>query len=111
MEAVTSIGTILALAFLAESLTEYLFSRLLVNLGISKDYLRYVAAVVGVALAVAYEVDILEEFLDVGTDYPVVGEVFTGLLLGRGANFAHDFYSRLLSLKKGREDSEKLHRP
>ncbi len=106
MDAVTSIGTILALAFLAESLTEYLFSRLLVNLRISKDYLRYIAAVVGVALAVAYRVDILEEFLDVGTDYPVVGEVFTGLLLGRGANFTHDFYSRFLTARKKQEESD-----
>lgn len=101
-----TIGTIVALAFLAETITEYLFSRLLVSLRISKDYLRYVAAATGVALALVYRVDILEEFLDIGTDYPVLGQVFTGLLLGRGANFAHDFYSRFLTSWKKQDDSE-----
>ena len=96
---IPAFGSLLTLAFLAE----YLFFRLFVNLNINKDYLRYVAAGTGIALAMVYEVDILEESLDISTDYPVMGQIFTGLVLGRGANFAHDFYSRFLSPKKGQE--------
>lgn len=100
IESAEPIVTVLALAFLAESLTEYLFSHLVDGLGLNRGYLRYIAALVGVGLAVTYEVDLLEQFLGVATDYPLVGEIFTGLVLGRGANFAHDLYSRFLHSNK-----------
>ncbi|MEE9198212.1 MAG: hypothetical protein V3U26_00280 [Dehalococcoidia bacterium] len=111
MELIAPFGGILVLAFLAESLTEYLFSRPLADLKINREYLRYVAAGVGVVLALVYKVDILAQFPGLGAEYPVVGRVLSGLVLGRGANFAHDFYSRFLNPKGGQADPQKGRNP
>ncbi len=46
MESLAPLGAILALAFLAEGLTEYFFSDLLTAKGIDTKYLRYIAALV-----------------------------------------------------------------
>jgi len=89
----TPVAGIVALAFLAESLTEYFFAATLVALGLDSRWLRYVAAAVGVALALAYGVDALRDLLGIAPRLPFVGEALTGLLLGRGANFVHDFYA------------------
>ena len=58
--------------------------------------LRYVAAVVGVILCVIYQADLLR-IIGLSTSFPLAGEILTGLLVGRGANFVHDFASRWLS--------------
>ena len=92
MEALTPFGAVLALAFLCESLTEYLFSDLLTAMKVDAKYLRYVSAGVGVALALLYGLDALEAFFGIRAQVPWVGQVLTGLLLGRGANYVHDFY-------------------
>ncbi|MBI4301757.1 MAG: hypothetical protein HY664_04040 [Chloroflexi bacterium] len=91
MEGLTPLGLILALAFLAESLTEYLFADLLVSIKVDTKYLKYVAALVGVALALAYGLDAIQEFFAVSPGLPHLGQVLTGLILGRGANYTHDF--------------------
>lgn len=92
---------VLALAFLSESLTEYLFERPLKALRLDPGYLRYVAAAVGVALALAYQVDILQDIFGRGPGPGWVGQALTGLLLGRGANYVHDFYGRYVAKKGG----------
>jgi len=91
MEATLPLG-ILALAFLSESLTEYLFAGPLASLG-RQHYLRYVAALVGVALCLAYRVDLLQASLGLAPGWPPLGQALTGLILGRGANYLHDFYT------------------
>ena len=93
MESLAPLGAILALAFLAEGLTEYFFSGLLTAKGIDTKYLRYIAALIGVALSLTYSLDILEDLLGISAGIPVLGKVLTGLILGRGSNFVHDFYS------------------
>ncbi|MDP2952814.1 MAG: hypothetical protein Q8O76_05820, partial [Chloroflexota bacterium] len=63
-------------------------------------YLRYIAALVGVGLALAYELDALKSLLGVSAPLPYAGKVLTGLMLGRGANFIHDFYTSYLQREK-----------
>jgi hypothetical protein len=69
---------VLALAFLAESLTEYLFAAPLSAARLPADVIRYVAVAVGVLLAWAYDLDITRD------------------VLGRGASYVHDFYGSYL---------------
>ena len=93
MEVLTPFGIILSLAFLCESMTEYFFSDVLAAFGLDTKYLRYIAALVGVGLALLYGLDALRDFLGVSPRLAHLGEVLTGLILGRGANFVHDLYS------------------
>jgi hypothetical protein len=105
----TQTTVIFVLAFLAESLTEYLlkpvFGKLVpVEAEVEEqdsdpsalDLLtRYSSALVGVALCVLYQVDVLG-MLGLATSVPVVPYVITGLVIGRGSNFVHDFAKRWL---------------
>ena len=93
------LGIVLAFAFLCESLTEYLFADLLAAFGLDARYLKYVASVVGVALCLAYNIDALSD-LGLGPRLPYVGQVLTGIMLGRGANYVHDFYTRFTQQRK-----------
>ena len=93
----------LALAFLAESMTEYVFS---VWLDLAKQKwpiletiqpLRYVAMVVGVGLAFAYRLDLLlAAFPNMPPFAPWVGILLTGMAIGRGSNYLHDFWIEYL---------------
>ena len=94
----------LALAFITESMTEYIFAvwfdlaakRWPVLVEIAP--LRYVAMLVGVGLAFAYQLDLLYAAFGVVAGAPYVGILITGLAIGRGANWLHDFASRYLGL-------------
>lgn len=92
MENLAPLGAILTLAFLCESLTEYFFKDVLAAFGIDTNYLRYIAAVLGIGLCLAYGLDVFGEFLGLSPRFAYMGEVLTGLILGRGANYVHDFY-------------------
>lgn len=93
MEALGPFATVFALAFLCESLTEYFFADLLASLRLEARYLRYIAALVGVTLSLLYGLDALRDLLGISPRFPYAGELLTGLLLGRGANYLHDFYT------------------
>jgi hypothetical protein len=90
---------ILLLAALTEALVEY-FIAPLIKPDTMKDapvwrsmVLRYSAAAVGVALCLVYAVDLLG-MIGLSGRVPFVGEVATGLLIGRGSNFVNDFIER-----------------
>jgi hypothetical protein len=87
---------VLALAFLAESLTEYLFAGSLSSLRLPSGLLRYIAVGVGVLLAWAYDLDITRDLLELTPRPPILGVVLTGVILGRGASYVHDFYGSYL---------------
>lgn len=89
--AASFIGLLLALAFLVESTTEYIFGPFL-----DKTYIRYVALAVGVAVCVLFGIDALKEFFGLAANLPFVGSVATGLIIGRGASFLHDFYGQYI---------------
>ena len=94
MEEVAPLLVVTALAFLCESLTEYFFADVLAALGVAGKHLRYIAALVGVGLALLYGLDAMQRFLGLSPRVPHMGEVLTGLVLGRGANYVHDLYAR-----------------
>ena len=95
----------LALAFMAESMTEYLFASWLDLAkekwpGLGKVYpLKYIAAGVGVTFAFAYGLDLIAAMLGVAPSPPWVGVMLTGLAIGRGANYVNDFAKTYLGLK------------
>lgn len=89
------IGVSLALAFLAESMTEYLFGTLadhLPALAPLRWALQYIAALAGVGLAFFYRLDLIGVIG--GLDASWVGFILSGLVIGRGANFLHQFVSQ-----------------
>ncbi len=87
----------LALAFLAESMVEYIFGQAVDHipaLGKLRWALMYVALGAGVGLAFFYQVDLLALIQDEPST--AVGFAMSGLVIGRGANFVHDFISRYI---------------
>ena len=102
MHELTGIGFALLLAFLVENLVEYLVGPLLDWIGNQTGFgfgRRYVAAGVGVALCVAYGLDILGGFgFQCGS--PLIGLVISGLVIGRGSNFMHDLIAFVGALGK-----------
>ena len=105
-ETLSTLSLIFVLAFLSESLTEY-FARPIFRVKppdpdadppIPKSllYLRYVAALVGITLALLYRVDLLALF-GLHAIHTVVGYILTGILAGRGSNYLHDLVDRWLS--------------
>ena len=93
----------LALAFLAESMTEYVFAWAF-DLAAEKwplvkaiEPLRYVALMVGICLAFAYQLDLLlVAFPTMPPSVAGIGIFLTGMAIGRGANYVHDMWSRYL---------------
>jgi hypothetical protein len=63
--------------------------------------LRYVAALLGVGLCLAYRLDLL---LAAGLEAqaPVVGFVLTGVGIGRGSSFLHQFVEQFFPGKVGK---------
>lgn len=102
-----------ALAFLVETITEYLAGTPLDKIEALKPYkwlLMYVAAGVGVGLCLYYQIDliaIVSRFAAqlTGASTPLdnptpVGQVLTGLVVGHGANYLSDFLAKYLKPPK-----------
>lgn len=76
------------LAFVTEALVEYLFS----GLPILNPYMKYIAAITGVGIAILFQADL---FLILGftTAYPLVTQALTGIIFSRGSNLLNDIFS------------------
>jgi hypothetical protein len=102
---ITNFAAILILATLVEALVEYLIKPFfadpdtetggIINLpeNVRTLILRYISALVGVGLCLAYGQDLLA-VVDLHSVSPVIGQVITGIVIGRGANYLHDLVSR-----------------
>lgn len=98
-----TLAVIFALAFLAESMVEYVLGTPFEKIEALQPYkwtLMYPALAVGVGLALYYKLDlialipqILESGAQPGT---VVGMVLTGFGIGRGAEYLHKFVKSYL---------------
>ena len=104
-EPLTAITAILALATIAEALVEHLFAPIVDARAETEPVdawnwrpivLRYTSLFLSVLLAITYRADLLL-LLNLTPPWPWVGWVITGLLIGRGSNFIHDFASRWLT--------------
>jgi ABC-type thiamin/hydroxymethylpyrimidine transport system permease subunit len=102
------IAVAFALAFLVESLVEYLIGTPMEHVAVLKPWkwsLMYIAAVVGVALALYWKIDLIAiiangvaQLSGVEFTWQVsrVGQILSGLIIGRGSNFLHDFLANAL---------------
>lgn len=93
---IENIVTIFILAAVVEAVITYVVPKN--NDTQPREWLKYVSAVMGVAICVAYQADILAT-LGVVTPIPYVGAVITGLIVGRGSNFLNDFYNKVKNPK------------
>lgn len=96
----------LLIAFLIETLVEYLFGTAFDKISALTPYkwtLMYVAMIVGIGAAFLYQLDLinlLSQFLSSSSNVvyilPVTpfGIVITGAAIGRGSNYLHDIYDR-----------------
>ena len=102
---ITQFAAILILATLVEALVEYLIKPFfadpedpdgggIINLPekVRTLILRYISALVGVGLCLAYGQDLLA-VVDMHSVSPIIGQVITGIVIGRGANYLHDLVS------------------
>jgi hypothetical protein len=80
---------LLLFAFLVESFTEYAFGQFLAV----KPYLKYIALLLGVVVAVAYKIDIIAGIAGLTSPIPWIGSVLSGLIIGRGSNYLNDLVS------------------
>lgn len=81
---------VLVLASFVEGMTEYTLG----PVEGAKPYIKYVALVFGIIVAVGYNIDILSS-LGIATTKPFIGNIFSGLIIGRGSNYVNDFVSML----------------
>lgn len=88
------------LAFLVESLVEYLFGQPFEHMPALAKYkwlMMYIAAAVGVLGAWIYSFDLISLLgVYIGMALPVTwfGVILTGLAIGRGSNYIHDLVTR-----------------
>ena len=115
-ETFTAASSILILSAIAEAIVEHIFSPILDTRDPAGEQptpdtmepeparvldwpaltLRYISVLIGVALCIVYQVDLLAYF-NLQSPWPWVGWLITGVLIGRGSNFIHDFASRWLT--------------
>lgn len=105
-----------ALAFMAESGTEYIFGTPMEKIEKLKPFkwlLMYVGLAAGVGMSWYYQIDVIaliqafaggggaapEPPLQAVVEATPLGVVLTGLVVGRGANFLHQFVSQYLPVK------------
>lgn len=94
------LAIVFLLAFLVESLVEFLFGQAFAHFPAIQPYswaLMYVAAAVGVVMAFIYRLDLvylLAQLLELKWEPNVVGFILTGLAIGRGSNYIHDLVTR-----------------
>jgi len=94
MEQMGVFFTALVLAFVVEATLEYVLGiwwKPLAN-EVRKKVLMAVGLVLGIGLCLAYGVDLLAEL---GLKAGIVGQVITGAIIGRGADYLHQFYARI----------------
>lgn len=97
---------IFAAAFMAETLTEAVFGKIVSNipkLGPYRWTLYYVAVAVGIWLAFEYRFDLLY-LLGMFVESPVektnLGITLTGISIGSGASYIHQFVSKFFPANK-----------
>ena len=100
MSVLAVMAVILLLAFLVETLTEFLFGDVFDKVPVLVPFkwcLKYVAVAVAVAGAFIYKFDIIQllgEFLEAGIPLTNFGIAISGVAIGKGSNYIHDLIQR-----------------
>lgn len=98
---------LLALAFLVETLVEFLFGTLFDKVPVLAPHkwaLMYIAVLVGIVGAFLYHFDLLEILGETVKAEPAItvtwyGEAITGIAIGKGSNYLHQFISQFFPSK------------
>ncbi|MDD5397836.1 MAG: hypothetical protein PHU70_02030 [Dehalococcoidia bacterium] len=82
------------LAWLVEALLEYVLGIWWAPLSdaVRPKVIMAAGLLVGVVLCICFEVDLLTQF---GLPASIIGQILTGALVGRGAEYLHQFVNRL----------------
>lgn len=81
---------VMLLATLIEGFIEYFVDKE----GVMKGRIKYLAAGIGIVVAIVYQIDLLEA-AGLTTSVPIIGYVFSGLIISRGSNFVNDVISKI----------------
>lgn len=94
MEGFSVFFSALVLAFIVEAVLEYALGIWWKPLSevLRPKVMMAVGLAAGIALCVVYRVDLLAEL---GLQASIVGQVLTGALVGRGADYLHNFWKKL----------------
>ncbi len=98
-EILGTLGTILLLAFLIETLVEALFGRIVDHVPALLPYkwaLIYVAVAAGIAGAWVYQFDVIylaSRFMEAPVNITPFGMIVTGIAIGMGAGYIHQIIS------------------
>lgn len=102
MSPLVVLAMVFALAFLAESLTEYFFGIPMDKIEKLKPYkwlLNYVAVIVGILMTLYYKLDLISliaQFAGGNVGSTTVGFILTGAIIGRGSNYVSDFVAKYI---------------
>ena len=88
---------LIILALLAEAIWENL--KMIWENG-KFSFNRLGALILSVIIAVGTKIDLFE-LLNLNMFIPVLGSIFTGILISRGANVVHDLLTKIQDLSKG----------
>lgn len=99
MSSFTVLGVILGLAFMVETLAEFIFGDIfdkIPKLTPFKWCIKYIAVAFGVVGAFVYQFDLiytLGNVLNAGVQQSAYGVAITGVSIGKGANYIHQLIS------------------
>lgn len=101
------LAVILALAFLVETLVEFIFGTIFDRVPKLTPYkwtLQYIAVVVGLIGTFHYQIDLMAILGEVVKSSPAIavswyGMGITGIAVGKGSNYLHQFISQFFPAK------------
>lgn len=94
MNGISVFFSAIVLALFVEAILEYVLGiwwKPLTN-ELRKKVILGVGLALGIALAISYKVDLIAEL---GLPASVVGQVLSGALIGRGADYLHGFWKKI----------------
>lgn len=103
----STLSIIFLLAFLVETLVEFLFGDLFNKVPALAAYkwtIKYIAVLVGIAAAWVYQFDLiylLSQQTGGGVATSPFGVVLTGIATGKGSNYVHQVISQFFPQKNG----------
>lgn len=90
---IENIATAFLLAVFVEGFIEYFIPKQDEKLP-PREWIKYVSALLGIAVAFAYELDIFA-LLGVTAVFPYIGYVISGIIIGRGSNYLNQFLGKV----------------
>ena len=93
--------TALALSFCAEGFVEYIWGLISDQIAKLRQF-RWISKIISLGVGIGLSFHYALDFFATLRDEPItaVGQVLTGLIIGRGASFVHQFISKYLPARQ-----------